>query len=320
MGAKHSAPGAGPVVSVIVPNYNGAALLRDCLQSVRRQSYPELEPIVVDDGSSDGSAEIVRCEFPEVRLVRLARNGGFARAVNAGIRAARGEIVALLNNDAVAEPTWIAELVGALERHPEAGSAASKILLTDGSTVASAGDIFCRSGVPNSRGVWERDIGQFDTEVEVFGACGAACAYRRSMLDEVGLLDERFYMYCEDVDLAFRAQRRGYRCIYTPRAIVRHRLSATGGGILASYQCGRNFVWLLMRDVPGIAWRRHGHRFVMTQLALAFAALRHIREPAARARLRGQLAGCGAVLRLLRERREMGNATVPDSYLLGLLT
>ncbi len=320
MGAENSGLAPGPVVSVIVPNYNGASFLRDCLESIRRQSYLELETIVVDDASIDGSAEIVPGEFPEVRLVRLPRNVGFARAVNTGIRAARGEIIALLNNDAIAEPSWIAELVAALERHPEAGSAASKILLIDGETVASAGDVYCRSGVPNSRGVWERDVGQYDDEVHVFGACGAACAYHRRMLDEVGLLDERFMMYCEDVDLAFRAQRSGYRCIYAPRAVVRHHLSATGGGVLASYQCGRNFIWLLAKDVPGVAWRQYAPRFLLTQLLLAVAALRHIREPAARARLRGQLAGCLAIPGLLLERKKAAPARVSDSYLLGLLT
>ncbi len=311
---------ARPVVSVIVPNYNGAALVRDCLCSIARQTYPEVEPIIVDDGSKDESPRIIRDEFPSMRMVQLYRNGGFARAVNVGIRAARGSIIALLNNDAVAEPTWIAELVDALDRHPNAGSVASKILLPDGQTVASAGDVFGRTGVPNSRGVWERDAGQYDDEVEIFGASGAACAYRRSMLEEVGLLDERFFMYCEDVDLAFRAQRRGYRCIYAPRAVVRHRVSATGGGVLASYQCGRNFVWLLAKDVPGVAWQRYASRFVLTQLALAVRAIRDIREPAARARLRGQIVGCFAVPKLIVERRRATPPRVSERYLLGLLT
>ncbi len=305
---------------MIVPNYNGAALLRDCLRSLEAQSYPAVDAIVVDDGSTDGSVEIARTEFPAMRLLVQPRNGGFARAVNVGIRAARGEIIALLNNDAVAEPGWLAEMVQALERHPDAGMVACKILLPDGQTLASAGDVFRRDGVPNSRGVWERDAGQYDDEIEVFGACGAACAYRRSMLNEVGLLDERFFMYCEDVDLAFRAQRAGYRCVYAPRAVVRHRLSATGGGVLASYQCGRNFVWLLAKDVPGIAWRHHAFRFLLTQARLTMNALRHVREPAARARLRGQLAGWSAVPRLLAERRMAAPARVSERYLLGLLT
>ncbi|MBM2809289.1 MAG: glycosyl transferase, family 2 [Chloroflexi bacterium] len=141
------------------------------------------------------------------------------------------------------------------------------------------------------------------------------------MLDEIGFFDERFYMYCEDVDLSFRAQRAGYRCVYAPRAVVRHRLSATGGGVLASYQCGRNFIWLLALDVPGMAWRRYGARFVRMQARLAIDALCHFRESSARARLRGQIGGLLTAPRLLAERRRsVANQRVSDAYVLGLLT
>jgi GT2 family glycosyltransferase len=308
-------------VSVVVPNYNGAPFLEACLRSLAAQSITGAEVIVVDDGSSDGSSDIVVNSFPTMRLIRLARNQGFARAVNIGIAAASGEVIALLNNDATADPGWLAEMVGALQRHPEAGSVASKILHADAAdTVVSAGDVFRRAGVPNSRGVWERDAGQFDDEVEVFGACGAACAYRRRMLDEIGTFDERFFMYCEDVDLAFRAQLRGFRCIYAPRAVVRHRLSATGGGVLASYHCGRNFVWLLAKDVPGVAWQRYAARFLMSQIRFALGALWHIREPAARARLRGQLVGFLLAPRFALERRNATPPSVSEGYVLGLLS
>ncbi len=303
-----------------MPNYNGAAYLRSCLDSVRAQTYEPIEIIVVDDGSSDGSADLTASAYPEVRLIRLPRNRGFAYTANQGMVAASGEIIALLNNDAVAEPNWVEELVGALARHPEAGSAASKILLLDRpNTLNSAGDIFRRTGVPDNRGAWEPDLGQFEEEAEVFSASGAALAYRRGMLSEIGIFDDRFFMYCEDVDLAFRAQLAGYRCIYAPRAVVRHRLSATGGGELASYYCGRNFVWLLARDLPGSAWRRYWPGIVATQLRLALDAVRHRAEPAARARLRGQLAGLSSAIGLLRERPALhAGRRVSDSYLLSL--
>lgn len=309
------------LVSVVVPNYNGAAYVRDCLDSLRAQTYEPLESIIVDDASTDGSADLVTSSYSEMRLIRLPRNRGFAHAANQGIGAGRGEIVALLNNDAVAEPGWIEELVGALRRHPDAGSAASKILLLDPpGTLNSAGDIFRRNGVPDNRGAWETDHGQYDEEVEVFGASGAALAFRRAMLADVGPFDERFFMYCEDVDLAFRAQLAGYRCIYTPRAIVRHRLSASGGGQLASYHCGRNFVWLAARDLPAAAWRRYWPSIVAAQLGLALQAMLHVREPAARARLLGQLVGLLGAPRFIGERRALNQRRrVSDSYLLSLL-
>jgi GT2 family glycosyltransferase len=311
-----------PLVSVVVPNWNGDRFIRPCLASLARQSYPRLEIIVVDDASTDGSAALIAREFPEIELIRLARNRGFAHAVNVGITRSSGGIVALLNNDAVAEVEWVVELVGALDRHPEAGSVASKMLLWDRPQVLnSAGDLFRRSGVPDNRGAWEEDRGQYDEEMEVFGASGGAAAYRRSMLDEIGLFDEQLSMYCEDVDLAFRAQIAGYRCVYAPRARVFHRLSASGGGTLASYQCGRNFVWLLARDVPIAAWRRDWRLMVRTQLGLTLRSLRHFREPAARAWLRGQVAGILTAPRLALQRpRLYRHRRVSDGRLLALMS
>jgi GT2 family glycosyltransferase len=307
---------------VVVPSWNGAALLPACLESVRRQTYRPLQTIVVDDGSTDDTVDLVTSGFPEVCLARLPCNTGFAGAVNTGLRLAAGEVVALLNNDAVAEPDWVEELAGALRRHPTAGFAASKMLLSDeDATINSAGDFVRRSGEPGNRGVWERDQGQFEREEEVFGACAGAAAYRRSMLDDIGLFDERFRMYCEDVDLAWRAQYAGYRCVYAPRAIVRHRLSASGGGVLSSYQVGRNLVWLLARDLPAPAWRAYWPHILAAQMRQLRDALPHLREPAARARLRGQLAGLATFAVMLQGRPTLGaSRRVSNSYLLGLLT
>jgi len=305
-----------------VPTWNGAAFLDECLLSVRAQSYSRIESIVVDDGSTDDTPALVRDRYPEVRLLTLAHNCGFARAANEGMRAARGSVVALLNNDAVADTNWVAELVAALNHHPRAGSVASKILLREPQgMINGAGDVFLRSGVPSNRGAWERDSGQYEEEIEVFGASGGAVGYRQSMLEQVGLFDERFFMYCEDVDLAFRSQIAGYRCVYSPRAIVRHRLSATGGGTLASYYSARNIVWVLARDVPWSAWRRFWPRIIAEQARRASIALYHSREPAARAQLRGMLVGLFTARRLARERpRIFTQQSVPDTYLLSVLT
>jgi GT2 family glycosyltransferase len=313
--------GESGLVSVVVPNYNGAAFLSDCLESVRKQTYEPLEAIVVDDGSTDRSLDLVATSYPEMRLIALQQNGGFAHAANTGITAAHGEIIALLNNDASADPRWVEELVAALGRHPQAGSAASKILLFDPpNTINSVGDVLRRDGMPGNRGVWETDHGQYDEEVEVFSASGAALAYRRSMLAEVGTFDEQFFMYCEDVDLALRAQLAGHRCIYAPRAVVRHRLSASGGGELASYYCGRNFVWLLARDLPALVWRQYWPRILVAQIGLAANALLHADQRAARARLRGQLLGLLSAPRLVRQRRSFATTRrASDAHILSLL-
>jgi GT2 family glycosyltransferase len=310
-----------PTVSVIIPNWNGARLLPACLASLRQQTYAPLEVIVVDGASSDDSAALVREQFPEVRLLQLDTNRGFTGNVNAGLRAARGEILALFNNDAEADPAWLAELVQGFATDPRVGICGSKILLHDRPTVLNAaGDVYHRDGTPGNRGVWQEDRGQFDAPEYVFGASGAAVAFRRAMLDDVGLLDERLWMYCEDVDLCFRAQLRGYRCLYVPTSRVYHRLSATGGGSLASYYCGRNFIYVLLKNVPASLLWRHAPRILRAQLRIALEALRHWRGAAARARLRGQLAALLALPTILRVRRAVqGRRRVPDAYIASLL-
>jgi GT2 family glycosyltransferase len=218
------------LASVVIPNWNGAQHLPVCLDALREQTYPDLEVLVVDNASTDGSQALLVRRYPEVRLLSLPRNLGLTGANNAGFRAARGEVLISLNNDTEAGPHFVKALADALVAHPEAGMAASKMLLFDRrDTIHSAGDGYRVDGIPFNRGVWQRDEGQFDEPGWIFGGCGGAVAYRRTMLDEIGPFDETFFMYCEDVDLNWRAQLAGWRCWYTPAAVVYHKLSATGG-------------------------------------------------------------------------------------------
>lgn len=309
-------------VSVIIPNWNGESLLPTCLDALRAQTYRDFDVVVVDDASSDGSPRLVQDKYPEVRLTSLSRNLFFAGACNAGIRLTETDLVALLNNDTEAEPSWLAELVNTLDANPQAGMATSKLLLFDRrDTIQSAGDFYRPSGVPGNRGVWQRDGSRFDEPCEVFGACGGASLYRRAMLDEIGLFDEDFRGYCEDVDLSFRAQLAGYRCIFAPGARVYHRLSATGGGPLASFLCGRNFINVVVKDMPGSLLRRYWHRILGAQAGYALHSLRHSREPAARARLKGQASAVLQLPKMLRKRRAIQSSRqVSESYLDSILT
>jgi GT2 family glycosyltransferase len=314
-------PRSEPFISVIIPNWNGNRYLPGCLDSLRSQSYRRFEVLVVDNASSDGSDRIVPESYPEYRLIPLSRNFGFAVAVNEGIRQAKGELMALLNNDAEAEPDWLASMAAAAADHPEAGFFACKILLYDRrDLIHSAGDFYGRDGVPGNRGVWQKDEGQFDREEYVLAACGAASSWRRELLDDVGLLDESLFMYCEDVDLSLRAQLRGYRCLYLPASRVYHRLSATGGGEIASYYCGRNFISVALKDLPSSIIRGNWLSLMRTQAGFALHSLRHLREKAARARLRGQLAGLWDTRRRLGQRRAIQESRrVPDSYIASML-
>jgi GT2 family glycosyltransferase len=311
-----------PVASVVIPNWNGAHHLPVCLDALRAQTYPHVEVVLVDNGSTDGSQALVRAEYPDVRLLEMGQNFGLTGGNNAGFRAAQGSILVSLNNDTEADPHFVKALVDALLTHPQAGMAAAKMLLFDRRDVIhSAGDGYGVDGIPFNRGVWQRDEGQFDDPGWIFGGCGGAVAYRRAMLDEVGDFDEAFFMYCEDVDLNWRAQLAGWRCWYTPDAVVYHKLSATGGGPVASYYTGRNTLWVIAKDYPGALLRRYRSHILRAQWAVARDALRAWRGAAARARFRGQLAGLLGWPRMMDKRRRIQSTRrVPDTYLESLLT
>ncbi|MDA8186643.1 MAG: glycosyltransferase family 2 protein [Dehalococcoidales bacterium] len=304
-------------VSVIIPNFNGSRLLPTCLDSLRAQTLHDFEVIVVDNASTDDSLAIIEGHYPQVKLVRLDTNRVFAGAVNEGIRQAAGEIIATLNNDTEIDPRWLEELCLALQRHPEASSAASKMMLFDRRNVInSTGDFYGTDGIPGNRGIWEEDHGQYDQEAFIFGPCAGAAAYRRSLFDDIGLFDEDLVAYCEDVDLNLRAQLGGHRCVFVPTAIVYHRLSATGGGPLASYYCGRNFVNVIVKNVPGSLLRKYWPRIAAAQLRYTWQSLVHVRENAARARLRGQLSAVLQLRLMLRKRSIIQRSRrVPDAYL-----
>ena len=293
------------LISVVIPTWNGAHHLPVCLAALRRQTLTPYEVILVDNASTDHTRQLIQHDYPEVKLISLAANLRFAGACNAGIRAARGQAIALLNNDTEADKHWLERVAATFAEHPEAGFVASKLRLFDRrDTLHSAGDFYSVRGVPGNRGVWQKDEGQFDTPY-VFGACGAASVYRREMLDKIGLLDETFEFSCEDVDLDWRAQLAGYKCAFAHDAIVYHKVSATGGGTLNSYYDGRNFIWLLVKDVPAEIWRAHFGQIVREQLKITRDAIGAWRGEAARNRLKGQWAGLLGVPKMLRARRRV---------------
>lgn len=284
-------------VDLIVPTFNGSDLLRRCLKSLRASTFTDVNVIVYDDGSQEDISGLVHRELPIARVMRSDQNVGLARAFNSAIRAGNSEYVVLLNNDTEVQPDWLGALVSCADRHPGAASVASKMLLmSDRRRLHSAGDYFSVRGVAGNRGVWMEDLGQYDVEEPVFGACGGAALYRRDALESTTLpggdiFDSRLFMYLEDVDLAWRLQLAGYSCMYCPDACVYHALSATGGGSLASYYVARNIWLVLARSVPRGVLRRHRARVAAHHAGRVATSLRHLREPAARASLRGTLVG-----------------------------
>ncbi len=242
------------LVSVIVINYNGCSLLPVCLGSLAGQSYADLEIILVDNGSSDGSREFVKDNFPRAKIIENEVNLGFAKAADQGIENSEGEFVALLNNDTRADKDWVANLVRAAAADPTIGSCASKQLnFFDPRMIDSAGILLFRGGYPRNRGRGETDNGQFDTAGEIFGAPGASAFYRRSMLDQIGLFDSDYFAYCEEFDLSFRAQLAGWKCEYVPEAVIYHMGGQTRSrneqGFLVYYS-ERNRIFTIIKNYP----------------------------------------------------------------------
>lgn len=216
------------MISVVIVNWNRRELLAACLESLRRQTGVQFETIVVDNGSTDGSPELARGFASQV--ICNQSNLGFCAANNQGIAASRGEYVALLNNDAEAEPGWLAALHRACSSAPGVGMAASKVLVWEDPTrIDKAGHLIFPDGQNRGRGAGAPDRGQFDREEEVLWPDGCAAMYRKSMLDRIGGFDEDFFAYGDDAELGLRARIAGWRCLYAPDAVVRHHRGSTLG-------------------------------------------------------------------------------------------
>jgi hypothetical protein len=256
---------AAPAVSVVIPNWNGRGWLEPCLASLAAQDLTPAEVIVVDNGSTDGSVDYLRESHPQVEVLALDHNTGFAHAANLGMGRARNDVVALINADVVLEPDWLSRLAVALAQDPGAASAACKMVsLADPSTIYDAGDILRRDGACEQRGRFTRDDGRFDAPGEVFGACAGAAMYRRSAVRTEGGFDERYFAYLEDVDLALRLRLAGWHCLYVP-AVARHAGESTSPQLAGGHQrlVTRNYallvaLWFPPRWLPYVAYRQAG--------------------------------------------------------------
>ncbi len=299
-------PNYEPLISVVIPNYNGAAYLRACLSSLVRQTYPGFELLVVDNASNDSSVETARQAAPSALILRQDANLGFAGGANTGIRAASGEWVAILNNDTEVAEHWLEESVAAIRRHPDAAFVACRILdARNRSLVYSAGDCFLRAGIGYRRGQEQPYHPEYDVEGEAFAPCGCAALYRKSILERTGGYDERWFAYMEDVELGLRLQAMSLRGYYAPHAEVYHYGAATSGGEFSPLSVRlrtRNSLLLLLKCLPArILWRC----IPMICVAQVFWLARVIRH----GRLLSCLSGLAGALRMapamLRSRGEL---------------
>jgi GT2 family glycosyltransferase len=297
-----------PSIAAVVVNLNSGDLLVRCLESLAAQTLKPSRTIVVDNGSSDGSVDGLEEGFPQVEVIRLGENAGFARANNIAVeRAEECEWVALVNPDAFPEATWLETLVEAAAAQPGYTFFASR--LVDGANTEfldGTGDFYHVSGW-----AWQRSHGQHVGNAddpraveEVFAPCAAAALYRRDAFQEVGGFDESYFCYFEDIDLGFRLRLAGHRCLYVPEAVARHLGAATSGreSDFAVYHAHRNLVWTYVKNMPtGLLFLYLPHHLFVNALTLAWFSLRG--HP--RAIFRAKLDALRGLRRALARRRDV---------------
>jgi len=252
-------PSAAHRLAIVIPTWNGREMLRSCLASLRQQTFSDFQIYVVDNGSSDGTSAFVRDEYPDARVVKLETNRGFSVAVNRGIVAGSEPLVLMLNNDVELEPGCLAAMVDRAESKAEEAMWTGVLLWAHRpDLVESAGLSLFRDGTPAILYRTQPLTALPDEPEDVLGAYGGLALYRRVVLDRVGVLDERFVFYGEDMDLALRARLAGFRCTLVPtaRGIHRHMATSSRRPNLSAYLQYRNIVFYLMKSIrPGLLWR-----------------------------------------------------------------
>lgn len=292
------------LVSIIIVNFNGRHLLPTCLEAVNHQSYSNIEVIIVDNGSTDGSVEYLCENHPNMNLLALERNLGFTGGNIAGLAQARGEWIVLLNNDALLCTDWLQIMLAAMETNSNLGMAASRLIIAETRLLDAAGDAFTTAFSGTKIGEL-RDQDEFATRQEVPGACAAAVIYRRDMLDDVGFLDEDFFLNHEDTDLNMRAWLAGWKCLYVPEAEVQHQVSTTIGRMsdVSVYYFARNTLWVWVKNTPRYFLLRYAHHRLFYEIAsfFLFCFIKHKWKPF----LKGKFDSLRGLPRMFVKRREV---------------
>jgi GT2 family glycosyltransferase len=243
-----------PVLSVIIPNWNGKRFLVDCIDSLKAQTFQDFEVILVDNGSTDGSAEFAEERYGDfIRIIRNKKNLGFTGGNNVGIRAARGSYIVLLNNDTWAAPTWLEELINATHSNRPIGMWGSKVCsYFQRNRIEGIGELIYWDGLCRAQGQFEQDVGQYEVMREILFPPGCGAMYRKSVLDGIGLFDEDFFAYGDDTEIGIRARLAGWKCLYIPRAVVYHKNSGTAGQYspLKAFYVERNRFWITIKYFP----------------------------------------------------------------------
>lgn len=306
---------------VVIPNLNGGDELLAAVESLKAQTIP-LHIIVVDNASTDGSAEQLEQKHPDVEIIRHSKNLGYAGGVNPGFKRAiemGADYVAPFNDDAIAHKRWLTQLVDYLDANPKVAAAAPKVLTSDGERLDSVGDYYTNWGLAYPRGRRSYNIRKYDDQVDIFAASGAASLYRVKALKQVGLLDEDFFAYYEDVDLSFRLQLAGWKIAFVPGSLVYHSIGMTSGRIkgFTTTQTMKNLPLLWYKNVPRPYLWRIGWRLVVAQTLFFGRAVTRGQTWAA---LKGALKALLLLFKKIPERKRIqANKKVSDEYIWSMI-
>jgi GT2 family glycosyltransferase len=305
-------------IAVIIPNYNGQKYLTDCLKSLRKQTYRGFKVIMVDNGSTDGSISLVQRDFPEVEVIALPDNTGFANAVNVGIKATQAEYVFLLNNDTICEEGVIAALVGVLDKKPAVFSVQAKMLqIKEPHLIDDAGDYYCALGwafAPSK----DKDNSKYSKRINVTSACAGAAMYRRQVFEEIGYFDEEHFCYLEDVDVGYRARLYGYSNVMEPGAIVYHVGSASSGSRHNAFKVeltAANNLYLIYKNMNAL------QIIINLPLFLTGVIIKHVfymKKGLGKAHLKGLSKGFSKIITNSDKRVTFGGRQIANSFLMQL--
>lgn len=250
---------AKPIVSVVIPNLNGMKWLPGCLEALQRQDFTDFEIIVIDNGSTDDSCAWLIANAPAVRIINMGYNAGFAAAVNTGIKATCSPFVALLNNDTEAAPGWLSTLLRILQNAAPStsGVCGKMIMMEDRARIENAGDTLAWNGAAEKRG-FGQSSSRFERPEEIFSPCAGGVLFRKSFLESIGLFDESFFAYLEDIDLGLRGRLLGYNYLYEPSAILAHQ--GHGSNIPSAFYVrltSANRLRLFLKNIPARLILKH---------------------------------------------------------------
>ena len=302
------------LVTVVIPNYNGKKYLDDCLKSLKKQSYQEFKVIIVDNGSTDGSQDYIKKKYPQVELIELSENTGFANAANVGIKASDSEYVFLLNNDTMCDENALENLIRVMENKKKLFSAQAKMLqMKEPHNIDDSGDLYCALGWAFSPGK-DADNNHFSRRESITSACAGAAIYRKEYFDKVGYFDKEHFCYLEDVDIGYRARLKGFANVMEPTAIVYHVGSASSGSRYNAFKvelATANNLFLIYKNMPAF---QIFINFLPICIGIAIKYVFYARRGLGKAHIKGLFGGLKKIAKCANHRVIFGRKELVNAF------